>query len=140
MSGRNWTVASMAVLAALAATALPGLARAETIAIPPVAGGMVDSRQVGSKTLSPAATAGIAAWLEQHRSGWQPNLATPPVADVTVSLQTTAQTPAVVLSLWPDAAEAGWRRSVLIEVPASQAARIQTFPEADEATLLDLIR
>ena len=79
-----------AVSAAVLSITLPGLASGETIAVTPLVGGQVASRQA-ERTLTVANTARIRAWLERHRSGWQPNLATPPTPELTVSLRADAQ-------------------------------------------------
>ena len=133
-----------AVSAAVLSITLPGLAFGETIAVPPLVGGQVASHQA-EKRLTVANTARIRAWLERHRSGWQPNLATPPVPELTVSLRADAQVadaqaPAVVLSLWPSAQATDWRRAILVEEPGTPSPRIQTFPAKELAVLLGFVR
>ncbi len=128
------------MVVAMVATALSDPARGENIAFPAVTGGQVVSRKAGPRTLTPVDITKVMGWLEQHRSGWQPNLATSPVPDVTLSLQTNSQTPVVVVSLWPNAREAAWRHSVLLEDLATRTTRIQTFMEEDEAVLLSFVR
>ena len=132
------------VPAAVLSTTLPGLALGETITVPALVGGQVASRQA-EKTLTVANTVRIRAWLERHGSGWQPNLATPPVPELTVSLRAgvqaaNAQAPAIVLSLWPNAQATDWRRAILVEEPGTLSPRIQTFPAKEVAVLLGFVR
>ncbi len=90
----------LAVLASLVSAALLGSASADTVAVPAFDGGQAVSRQAGTRVLAATEIAGVRAWLEAHRTGWHSNLATPPVAQVTISLRAASQPPAVVLSLF----------------------------------------
>ncbi|MGI4797223.1 MAG: hypothetical protein ACRYG8_24860 [Janthinobacterium lividum] len=129
-----------AALAAVLGIMMPGVVRAETISLPSIIGGQVASRQAGPRPLTLADTAGVKAWLEQHRSGWQPNLATSPVAEFTLILQADGPAPVMVLSLWPNAREPDWRRSVLIEYPGTKSSYIRIIPDQDETVLLGFAR
>ena len=130
----------LAVLASVVSATLLGSASADTVAVPPFDGGQVVSRQAGTRALAAADIAGIRAWLEAHRTGWHLNLATPPVAQVTISLRAASQPPAIVLSLWPAAADADWRRSILIEEPGAGSPQLRTLSAEDETALLGFAR
>lgn len=130
----------LAVLASLVSAPLLGSASADTVAVPAFDGGQVVSRQAGTRVLAATEIAGVRAWLEAHRTGWHSNLATPPVAQVTISLRAASQPPAVVLSLWPSAPDADWRRSVIIEEPGARSTQLRTLSAEDEAALLGFAR
>ena len=130
----------LAVLASLVSAALLGSASAYTFAVPPFDGGQIVSRRAGTRTLGAAEIAGIRAWLEAHRTGWHFNLATPPVAEVTIELSAASQPPALVLSLWPWAPDADWRRSILIEEPGAGSPQMRTLSAEDETALLGSAR
>ena len=130
----------LAVLASLVSAALLGSASADTFAVPPFDGGQVVSRHAGTRALAAAEIAGIRAWLEAHRTGWHFNLATPPVAEVTIGLSAASQPPAIVLSLWPSAPDADWRRSILIEEPGAGSPQVRTLSAKDETALLGFAR
>ena len=130
----------LAVLASLVSAALLGSASADTVAVPPFDGGQIVSRQTGTRALSAADVTGIHAWLEAHRNGWHANLATPPVAEVTISLGAPLQPPSIVLSLWPSALDVDWRRSVLLEEPGAHLEQLRTLSPQDETALFNFAR
>lgn len=132
--------ATAAVLFVALSLVLPGVAGAQTPAVPTFDRGEVSRRDAGPKVLGDAGLAGIRAWLAAHGAGWRANLATPPAPEAAVSLGTAAQPSVVTLDLWPTARDADWRAAIVMEDAAARTTWIQTLSAQDAAALLDLVR
>jgi hypothetical protein len=102
-----------------------------------VAGRVFEGRS--ERALSAAAIGRVADWLRAHRSGWQANLATPPLPLLRVCLDTAAQRGAVCLLLWPGAARPGWNHAVIMERPAGHPVGVRTVGDAELAALLGAV-
>jgi len=88
----------------------------------------------------PSEVATMAAWLDQHRSGWRPVLATSPTPTAEILLDAAGQRDAIALRFWPGPKYPGWHRSVLLYSPAGEPQGVQNFSVEELAPLFTLAR
>jgi hypothetical protein len=81
----------------------------------------------------------ISAWLQEHRSGWRTNLASPPVPLVFVTLDTPSRKSVVRLDLWPGPSLPGWNHAVIMWGADGYPVGTQTLPAEDLNALLQML-
>lgn len=120
---------------------LPASGGAETIKqFDGQAGSVVLNGQSGPRPLAKTEVAVVNNWLARHRTGWRPNLASPPTVTASIALDTERHPSALVLELWIDPEYPGWQQAVAIEMPAGTPMGLQSFSPEELAPLLDIVR